>query len=80
VSGDVSYNELSQNEIDVEISDGKRCRANLHYSLHNCIGTVMAEDFLLNLSEGDFSTHRIDWLADRIVYSSQYGHRQDTRG
>ena len=40
----------------------------------------MVEDFLLNLSEGDFSTHRIDWLSDRIVYSSQYGHRQDLQG
>jgi hypothetical protein len=81
VLGMFLYNELSQNEIDVEISRwGKDAGTNLHYSLHNCIGTVMAEDFLLNLSEGDFSTHRIDWLADRIVYSSQYGHRQDTRG
>lgn len=81
VLGMFLYNETSQNELDVEISQwGKEAGTNLHYSLHNRIGTVMVEDFLLNLLEGDFSTHRIDWLADRIVYSSQYGHRQDARG
>jgi hypothetical protein len=81
VLGMFLYNETSQNELDVEISRwGKDAGPNLHYSLHNRNGPVMVEDFLLNLSEGDFSTHRIDWLADRIVYSSQYGHRQDTRG
>ena len=81
VLGMFLYNEISQNEIDVEISRwGKDTGPNLHYSLHNRSGPVMVEDFLLDLSEGDFSTHRIDWLSDRIVYSSQYGHRQDTRG
>ena len=81
VLGMFLYNETSQNELDVEISRwGKDAGPNLHYSLHNRNGPVMVEDFLLNLSEGDFSTHRIDWLSDRIVYSSQYGHRQDTRG
>ena len=81
VLGMFLYNEISQNEIDVEISRwGKDTGPNLHYSLHNRSGPVMVEDFLLNLSEGDFSTHRLDWLSDRIVYSSQYGHRQDGRG
>ncbi len=81
VLGMFLYNEMSQNEIDVEISRwGKEVETNLHYSLHNRNGTVMVEDFLLNLSEGDFSTHRIDWLSDKIGYSSQYGHRQDARG
>ena len=81
VLGMFLFNEISQNEIDVEISRwGKDTEPNLHYSLHNRTGPVMVEDFLLNLSEGDFSTHRIDWLSDRIVYSSQYGHRQDARG
>ena len=81
VLGMFLYNEMSQNEIDVEISRwGKESETNLHYSLHNRNGPVMVEDFLLNLSEGDFSTHRIDWLSDRIVYSSQYGHRQDLQG
>ena len=81
VLGMFLYNEISQNEIDVEISRwGKDTGPNLHYSLHNRSGPVMVEDFSLNLSEGDFSTHRLDWLSDRIVYSSQYGHRQDGRG
>lgn len=81
VLGMFLYNEISQNEIDVEISRwGKDTGPNLHYSLHNRSGPVMVEDFSLNLSEGDFSTHRLDWLSNRIVYSSQYGHRQDGRG
>ena len=81
VLGMFLYNEISQNEIDVEISRwGKDTGPNLHYSLHNRNGPVMVEGFILNLSEGDFSTHRLDWLSDRIVYSSQYGHRQDGRG
>ena len=81
VLGMFLFNEISQNEIDVEISQwGKDAEANLHYSLHNRNGPVMVEKFFLNLSEGDFSTHRIDWLPGRIVYSSQYGHRQDLQG
>ena len=81
VLGMFLYNEMSQNEIDVEISRwGKDDETNLHYSLHNRNGPVMVKDFSLNLTEGDFSTHRIDWLPNRIVYSTQYGHRQDTRG
>ena len=81
VLGMFLYNEMSQNEIDLEISRwGKEAETNLHYSLHNRNGPVMVENLFLNLSEGDFSTHRIDWLSDRIVYSSQYGHRQDLEG
>lgn len=81
VLGMFLYNEMSQNEMDVEISRwGKDDETNLHYSLHNRNGPVMVEAFSLNLPEGDFSTHRIDWFPDRILYSSQYGHRQDAQG
>lgn len=72
------YDADSLTEIDIEFSRwGEVGTPNGLYSLYGPQGKLVSAAFPIQLPEGDYTTHLMDWRHDSLLFRSQYGHRSD---
>jgi len=76
-------NTDSFNEIDIEVARFDSTK-NLYFSVYPDTNSptkqYQSKAFAFSLPDGTYSQHQFDWNANRIVFSSDYGHPSINKG